>query len=375
MRTSETQPLLAGFRSSKQDPFIKGGNKRVDKEAKRPRPNEEGDKHHVVMRAFALTSAPFVCFNVTLVLLTRMYHYRQILTVVLTFIFIVAVALLPQIMKAQTQRLLKSWHEKWKDYLSIFCLVAAFLGMVAGFVLYYRYLLYYHRYMDMKVYSNVAASSDPMLVADAGIVGFSTDSSLDFSQAVGYYSAELGMMLCVAPVIDTSMSSSDSISFFAAGTDCCGWRGHFHCDDSLDDKASSGLLYIPPQQLVVPAMEWTVKDDEMMEEYKRAVKLHGAVYNTKADPNVRFLHWAKNPRQTRNDIRTTATLHAIVYEVIFLGVCFIAAVLVAMGPKRLRETFLNATENSAIRRPLAQFRRGSQQPEDAPLPSGASLGV
>mmetsp|Transcript_30914 Transcript_30914/g.88964 ORF Transcript_30914/g.88964 Transcript_30914/m.88964 type:complete len:368 (-) Transcript_30914:43-1146(-) len=358
----EGEPLLGrsggpGFQPTKHDPLMKMGMKRVENALVKAGLADEGEKHHVVMRATALTVVPVAIFNLLLFTIWRFYHTRP----VISLFFCLQVALLGALVPQMSKKGESSWHEKWKNYLSQFCFAAAVLGMTAGLFVHYRHLIYYQRYKEMKVYSNVAASSSPMLVADAGIVSFSSDSLLDAGQAIGYRSAEMGATLCVAPVIDTSMSSTDPISFFAGGVDCCGWRGQFTCGDAMDPKAISGLLYIPPAQLVVPAMEWAVKDDELMEEFHRAVKLHAAVYSSRAGENVRFLHWAKDPREMRDSYRVAAVWACLGYDALFSCLCAFAAAIVALGPQRL-EQFVEKMLSSVVHRASKNPRGGAYKP-------------
>lgn len=366
MAADEREPLLGRtaasrdqgphFKPTKHDPIVKLGTKTVENALVSAGFVDEGKKHDVVARATVLTLFPVAIFNLVLLIFWRFYNTRPLITMAFALQIVIIAGVLPQFSKKKGD----AWHQKWKDYLSLFCILAAGLGMAASLLVFYRHLLYYQKYHEMRLYSNIAASSNPMLVADGGIVEFSIDSSLDAGQTVGYRSAEMGVTLCVAPVVDTSMTNSDPISFFAAGIDCCGWRGQFLCGDALDVNARSGLLFIPPRQLVEATMEWAVKDDELLAEYHNAVKLHGSVYGAKASENVRFLRWTANPGHARGEFRHAALLAALGYDAVFICVCAAAAVVTAIGPKRFEQVAEHALA-TFVRRARAGNHRLAQQ--------------
>jgi len=184
---------------------------------------------------------------------------------------------------------------RWMTYLGVFFAAGNLSGFIMGLYAYYTFLLPYLHYTDLKKHTNVAAGEHALRFADTGMLTFSPGSSVDVTRSVGYMSAKAGARMCVAPVTDLSMGAQDPINFFAIGTNCCGWRASFACDDAGDSEAHSALLELDMNAIVSPWTAWLWQDTVSGEGFQAALKLQEAVYGTKAAADVRLLHWARNP--------------------------------------------------------------------------------
>jgi hypothetical protein len=216
-------------------------------------------------------------------------------------------------------------------------LVSAIAGTGVGLFYYYRYLAMYNSYKATSSFTNVAPSQSAMLFEDAGMLRFTAGTYPDNSRAVGYLSARRRETLCVAPVIDQRMTPAEEVSFFAAGVDCCHWRGYFACDDARVQGARSALLHFDAEQILSPLTAWLVDEDIDSEVFASAINLTQASFGLKVAKNVRLLRWAKDPLVLRDQMRRSALIGYSVASALFLGALAIAALYGAIGWKRIRK--------------------------------------
>merc|ERR1719331_1519030 len=95
------------------------------------------------------------------------------------------------------------------------------VGLFVGFFLYYRLLVYYQHYTDMRTYSNVGGSQPVTQFKNGSMFLFTQDTRLDVMRSVGYKSRWTGQVYCVAPVVDSTMTNANNINFWAVGENCC----------------------------------------------------------------------------------------------------------------------------------------------------------
>jgi hypothetical protein len=174
---------------------------------------------------------------------------------------------------------------------------AAAAGFAIGLLIHYKYMLYFGKYTAMMRYSNVAASQSVLQFEDASWLLFTEGTKVDTTRAVGYRNLRTSETLCVAPVIDGQMSTSDPIVFWAVGTGCCNWRASFNCDDA---KAGgrNGLLILEPHNLVSDSMEWAVRGHFDKEGFQEAISLAESVFAMTSGTDVRYVRWVNDPETT-----------------------------------------------------------------------------
>jgi len=173
--------------------------------------------------------------------------------------------------------------------------VAAFIALLVGLAIHYKYMLYYHKYSSMMRYTNVAPLQPALQFEDAGALQFTAGTTVDRTRAIGYRHIRSSQTLCVAPVVSAQMAPTDNIVFFAVGVNCCGWRASFHCDDSGAGGARGGLIMLTPDQLVSPSMEWMVEDGFDFKAFEDAIDLQKSVFSVSAAKHHRMLRWVKDP--------------------------------------------------------------------------------
>mmetsp|Transcript_74183 Transcript_74183/g.143592 ORF Transcript_74183/g.143592 Transcript_74183/m.143592 type:complete len:391 (+) Transcript_74183:133-1305(+) len=249
----------------------------------------------------------------------------------------------------------KFLKRRWLTYLGPYLAAGSLVGFMFGLAAYYTSLLPYLRYMDAEKHTNVAASEHALRFADTGMVTFSPGTTVDVTRSVGYMSARAGAKMCVAPVVDVSMGAEDPINFYAVGVNCCGWRGSFECDDAGVPQARSALLELDMNAVVGNWTAWMLQDTTTSEGLKAAMKLQESVFRTKAAPNVRFLHWSRDPLAMIRGYLTQAV------QVIADGLGVVALVSVVIGMKAAtgRVRFWKVVEFSEDGKSQGSFEWGS----------------
>merc|ERR1719197_1509067 len=142
----------------------------------------------------------------------------------------------------------------WVVILGVLCILMTFVGLFFGFFMYYRHLVYYLRYKEMRTYSNVGGVQSASQFNDGSMFLFTQDTRLDVMRSVGYKSRWTGQTYCVAPVVDSTMTNANAINFWAIGENCCLARGEFVCSDASDSRTMSALVVLEPEDVVRPFM-------------------------------------------------------------------------------------------------------------------------
>lgn len=187
----------------------------------------------------------------------------------------------------------------WILITGFLCALVTFIGLFFGFSMYYRHLVYYRRYMEMRTYSNVGGSQATSQFNDGSMFLFTQDTRLDVMRSVGYKSRWTGQTYCVAPVVDSTMTSANQINFWAVGENCCLARGEFVCGDAEDAQTMSALVVLEPEDVVRPFMRWAVAGS-VYPRYLRSINLQESAYATRAAQNIKMLYWSKDPISLQN---------------------------------------------------------------------------
>lgn len=320
------EPPKRQVRPTKRDPLLNLGHGRIAASAFVDELKSEGGKHHVTTRTTILTASSCLAFALALIMVARFYHSAPIGSLIANLqLAFVGVALAVFWKK-----------ERWHAWLGRFIVTAVCWGTCVGLYIYYTDLAYYRHYQKLGVETNVAPSQGTALLTNAGMLGFTSDTYLDTSRAVGYESVETGRILCVAPILDQTMTSSTPITLYAAGTDCCTWRGHFGCGDAGDPQAHGAVMYLSAEEVVNPAMRWAVQEEQvLLEGFLKAAKLQASVFESvvSEDPleAPRFAMWARHPRTVVDSYFRSAMLKVATAFLTFFGVCLVASICAAVG--------------------------------------------
>lgn len=216
---------------------------------------------------------------------------------------------------------------RWRRWTGRLAQVATILGVLVGEYLFYKDFIFYRMYMGMNTYTNIAVSQPVEQFVDAGMIAFTSQTTLDVTRAVGFKSAAANVMLCVAPIIDGSMGLEQEVQFFAVGVGCCQPRASFLCDDASDGSTKSALMVLEPRMLTSPLMEWTVASALDRSGFDAAIRMQSAAFQTNIALKTRLVHWTKDPEAHAKQYYDRGLESAVVAIVIY----FFSSILVACG--------------------------------------------
>jgi len=323
---------------TERDRLLKRANKTVD--VKKFLPSDGKDR----ARAFLITLALVVpgMIGYLVMMLMWFFVYRSSLTnTAVAFIALVITSVLCAVLSTKKAM---GKDRPWLWWIGAINLVGTVVALVIGFFLYFRFLCYYWKYNEMRTYTNVAAAQDGSAFKDGNMILFTQDTKLDPQRSVGFKSKWTGESYCAAPIVDSTMSNGADISYWAIGTDCCGPRAEFHCDDAGDWSTRSALIVLEPQDVVRPAMKWAVRGASYPH-YKEAIKLQEATYYTKAARHATLVYWTRDPIAKKdefyNKAKNICVWLSVVYVVLIVG--FTYWVAWRLIPKQRREGVIRTT--------------------------------
>lgn len=180
---------------------------------------------------WAVFMGTWLCFLTTLLLFT--YGYMAVPMLCWTYLFVVLVL----IVLAVGFRL-ASGEGSLTMSLSMGFFIALVLGAILGLYIYDTAAIFPMFYHNARKYTNVVSSEASAAVADAGKLTFNGQTRADVEKSAGY-TAEDGMVYCVAPVTDGVQQPR--IEYWAAGINCCNGAGVFTCDASHNPRAQGGV--------------------------------------------------------------------------------------------------------------------------------------
>merc|ERR1719181_504836 len=199
------------------------------------------------MAAIHSIAISLVCigfFSIMMIMWFKVYRKSFGWSVFMVLVSLAAAALITVL------GLKKKQERMWIVFMGFLALLMIFVGIVFGFFMYYRHLVYYLRYQEMRTYSNVGGSQSAAGFNDGSMFLFTQDTRLDVMRSVGFRSRWTGETYCVAPVVDSTMTAANPVNWWAIGSNCCLARGEFVCDDAEDPKTMSALVVLEPEDVV-----------------------------------------------------------------------------------------------------------------------------
>eukprot|EP00933_Yihiella_yeosuensis_P046056 TRINITY_DN41520_c0_g1_i1.p1 TRINITY_DN41520_c0_g1~~TRINITY_DN41520_c0_g1_i1.p1 ORF type:complete len:332 (-),score=46.48 TRINITY_DN41520_c0_g1_i1:133-1128(-) len=270
---------------------------------------------------------PVLVFVLCQILFIRSYHFHPNVVLILAsciFLYSFAMSI--------------AWSRyPWQPWVGRMFCIATIIGTFAGWRTYYQKTVLYYHYRDASAYLNAAGSQPAPVYYDAGTLAFSSDTFVDVSKSVGYMSAVEGVIVCVAPVIDSSMPPDSAINFYAFGLNCCGFRGSFHCGDAANVEAKAALVAVDVAAMTSPLLASWFAAPPSGASLQAAVNMQKAVYGGKPGHHL-FIDWVKDPVAKMNSFLDHAIFESI--EVTFHFIIFqsFISILVIVGMKNVLET-------------------------------------
>lgn len=300
---------------SERDKLLKRADRRID--LGKYLPGDDKDGIRAMLLTLVLSLICMVPYTVMIVLWFRVYRKSLPATMGTYFCWEIAALLM---VLASTKRAFGK-DRPWLWWLGMLVGQAASVGLIVGFFVYFRILVYYLRYEEMRTYTNVAASQGASEFDDGSIFLFTEDTRVDAQRAVGYRSRWTGEVYCIAPLVDATMKNGNDINFWVAGVNCCNSRSAIHCDDAEDFSVRTALTILDPSEIVRPFMRWAVQGSNYPH-FHEAIGIQEATYLTKAATDVMFLRWSKDPIDLKNfyyqEAKSKCTIASIIYFVLVL---------------------------------------------------------
>lgn len=167
-----------------------------------------------------------------------------------------------------------------------------------------------------RKYTQVGASDPAETHRDAGILEFVQGTGLKMLASVGWKGS--GHTYCVAPVVDEALETQPEVQFWAVGFDCCEARSDFHCDDSGNSGALSGVVSQWNEHVVTALLP------DHREQFLAAIRLAAAAHSMEAAHTPILLRWVESTSGTVSSYLMWAIL------TFFVGSTLVAA-LVSCG--------------------------------------------
>lgn len=277
---------------------------------------EDGQaKAMAAIHAIIISFVAIGFFSIMMLVWFKVYRYSFLWSILIAVLCLIAVIVISVVgLKRKNERM-------WVVFMGALSGVMIVTGIVFGFFMYYRHLVYYLRYQEMRTYSNVGGSQPATSFNDGSMFLFTQDTRLDVMRSVGFKSRWTGETYCVAPVVDSTMTAANAINFWSIGENCCLARGDFVCGDAEDPKTMSALVVLEPEDVVRPFMKWAVAGASYPR-YIRSIHLQEAAYATRAAQNIKLLYWVKDPIAKMNSFYDEAK-----DTTVWTGVCLWIAIL------------------------------------------------
>eukprot|EP00931_Biecheleriopsis_adriatica_P084060 TRINITY_DN5776_c0_g1_i2.p1 TRINITY_DN5776_c0_g1~~TRINITY_DN5776_c0_g1_i2.p1 ORF type:complete len:342 (-),score=60.27 TRINITY_DN5776_c0_g1_i2:66-1091(-) len=305
-----------------RDKLLTSGNKRMG--AMTSIPDDGKDRARALLWSGALLAGPAVAY--ASVILAWFFAFHDYL--VRFLVLLVSLVSASVCMAILSFKWAGGKERPWLWWLGFFSGQATCVALVVGFFLYYRNLVYYLKYEEMRTYTNVAAAQDDAGFPDANMFLFTQDTRLSMERAVGYKSKWDGNVYCVAPVMDQTMSVVSPVYYWAIGENCCDTRADFHCGGSGDYSTRSALVALRPSDIVRPFMKWAVRGSAF-DKYLSAVELQSATYMMKAAPDPTFIYWTRDPIALKDSFYSAAVnlcvKASLMYLALLLAQIYLAA--------------------------------------------------
>jgi len=182
-------------------------------------------------------------------------------------------------------------RKAWVQQLGQIVMFSIAAGVIAGLVNEYTNMAYYHKYVALNEYSNVLPTAPIMGILDAGVLHFAANAVIDTQRAAAFKSFKTpGTTFCVAPVLDSTFASTDEVGIWAVGTNCCGKRSSFYCDD-VDSGGKSAVVVLPADEVLPEWLTSAGVGATHFDDYAAAIKLASATHGTAIAREVRYVRW------------------------------------------------------------------------------------
>lgn len=258
----------------------------------RPGHGRPSMSHSATMLLLEAVALGWFVFSAVCIFFGFMYHGHeiQIWSLLLLGGFLIAVYVRMNLLSAADDQVMP--YQKAAAFTqAIFgswILVSLLCGAAVGIFAYEWRIRNYWLSQELEARANVLPSEPAGAYSNVGEIVFADEARVDASKTIGYKD---GRVYCVAPIAGDI--PFDKVQFWAAGTDCCGARGNFQCDDAWDLKARSGIVLRDHQGAFV-------KDKRPY--FMKAVEMAKATYAVASAEEPIFVQWIADPDKVELNI-------------------------------------------------------------------------
>jgi len=207
----------------------------------------------------------------------------------------------------------------------------------SGLYIYHDSVQPMRSFKDGRTYTGVYANEPAAAFADAAVLRFAGNATVDDSKSFGLTLLEGGVnTFCVAPVID--QSSTGRVEFWAVGVNCCGRLSNFQCDDAglptnhdgyvVPDARDGDVWFDTVGKHFSPAMA-------RRDLFLKAIKSAEAIHDVASSDRAVLVRWGS---KTRDDLVQRGGLVIGLYVASSVIISAVAAVMLSPLLKQLRES-------------------------------------
>lgn len=220
--------------------------------------------------------APCLLFCITFFLWSFKFHFRYGTRLPLVTAGLVGICLVPGYYWRRSHK--EGLDPTWFGYTFLMFSIAVLSGWRLGNWNYEANMWPYFKYESLEAYPAVDVGKTlGVNVLDAGRVYFAATAKIDQSRSWHFKD---GTLYCVAPIVSSNGMETETLDFWAVGTDCCSdSASDFRCGEYANQNARSGLRLL---------------DEGALQKYRLAVEQASQLFNMHAT-NPLFFVWTQDP--------------------------------------------------------------------------------
>jgi hypothetical protein len=220
--------------------------------------------------------APWLLFCITFFLWSFKFHFRYGTRLPAVLLGLVCICLVPAYARYQAHK--RGLDPTWFGYTFVMFCLAVVCGWRLGDWNYQANMWPYFKYESLESYPAVDVGNTlGVNVLDAGRVYFASTAKIDQSRSWHFKD---GTLYCVAPIVSRNGMATETLDFWAVGTDCCSdSASDFRCGEYANANARSGLRLL---------------DEGALQKYRLAVEQASQLFKMHAT-NPLFFVWTQDP--------------------------------------------------------------------------------
>lgn len=254
---------------------------------------------------------PWLLFCVTFFIWSFKFHFRYGTRLPGVLTGLICICLVPAYLHWRSHK--QGLDPTWYGYTFLMFSLAVICGWRLGDWNYNANMWPYFKYESLEAYPAVDVGKTlGVNVLDAGRVYFSSTSKIDQSRSWHFKD---GTLYCVAPIVSSNGMETETLDFWAVGTDCCSdSASDFRCGEYANGFARSGLRLL---------------DEGALQKYRLAVEQASQLFKMHAT-NPLFFVWTQDPVGDVLVYQTRGWNNACLAAFVSLVVCTLGVVVASI---------------------------------------------